>query len=133
MYFGVLFFMTMRRQIAHMYKHKYVPLSFGKVRSKKAGKEEGMYGGGASGSVAASAHSRALVKYNNYTKCKHQKSGSTYLENRHGKRALLHLLGLLELMHISENRTRTIGLSMISHISYKTSFKIYVLLFLSSS
>ena len=55
MYFGVLFFMTMRRQIAHMYKHKYVPISFGKAKPKKAGKEEGMYGGGASGSVAASA------------------------------------------------------------------------------
>ncbi|EED90157.1 predicted protein, partial [Thalassiosira pseudonana CCMP1335] len=32
MYFGVLFFMTMKRQIAHMYKHRYVPISFGKSK-----------------------------------------------------------------------------------------------------
>ena len=51
MYFGVLFFMTMKRQIAHMYKHKYVPISFGKHKYKDAGKETGEYGGGMAGSI----------------------------------------------------------------------------------
>jgi len=46
MYFFILFFMTMKRQIMHMYKHKYVPISFGKSKYKNAGKEMGMYGGG---------------------------------------------------------------------------------------
>ena len=46
MYFFVLFFMTMKRQILHMYKHKYVPISFGKAKYKDAGVEHGMYGGG---------------------------------------------------------------------------------------
>ena len=55
MYFGVLFFMTMRRQIAHMYKHKYVPISFGKAKYKDAGKETGEYGGGMGGSIQSSA------------------------------------------------------------------------------
>eukprot|EP00561_Arcocellulus_cornucervis_P004698 CAMPEP_0185813724 /NCGR_PEP_ID=MMETSP1322-20130828/12273_1 /TAXON_ID=265543 /ORGANISM="Minutocellus polymorphus, Strain RCC2270" /LENGTH=188 /DNA_ID=CAMNT_0028510417 /DNA_START=103 /DNA_END=669 /DNA_ORIENTATION=+ len=49
MYFGILFFMTMRRQIAHMYKHKYVPISWGKAKYKGAGTEQGMYGGGMAG------------------------------------------------------------------------------------
>jgi len=49
MYFGVLFFMTMKRQIMHMYKHKYVPVSFGKAKYKDAGVEQGMYHGGMSG------------------------------------------------------------------------------------
>eukprot|EP00567_Pseudictyota_dubia_P015438 CAMPEP_0197447002 /NCGR_PEP_ID=MMETSP1175-20131217/11767_1 /TAXON_ID=1003142 /ORGANISM="Triceratium dubium, Strain CCMP147" /LENGTH=196 /DNA_ID=CAMNT_0042978181 /DNA_START=185 /DNA_END=775 /DNA_ORIENTATION=- len=49
MYFGVLFFMTMKRQIMHMYKHKYVPLSFGKAKYKDAGVEQGMYHGGMAG------------------------------------------------------------------------------------
>ena len=48
LYFFVLFFMTMKRQIMHMYKHKYVPISFGKVKYKDAGVEHGMYGGGMS-------------------------------------------------------------------------------------
>lgn len=48
LYFGVLFFLTMKRQIMHMYKHKYVPISFGKMKSKNAGKETGVYGGGMS-------------------------------------------------------------------------------------
>lgn len=48
-YFCILFFMTMRRQIAHMYKHKYIPLSFGKSKYSNAGVEQGMYGGGMSG------------------------------------------------------------------------------------
>lgn len=48
LYFFVLFFMTMKRQIIHMYKHKYVPISWGKVKSKNAGVERGMYGGGMS-------------------------------------------------------------------------------------
>jgi hypothetical protein len=49
MYFFVLFFMTMKRQIMHMYKHKYVPISFGKTKYKDAGVENSMYGGGAAG------------------------------------------------------------------------------------
>jgi hypothetical protein len=48
MYFFILFFMTMKRQIMHMYKHKYVPISFGKLKPKNAGVERGMYGGGMS-------------------------------------------------------------------------------------
>ena len=48
MYFFVLFFMTMRRQIMHMYKHRYVPISFGKAKYKDAGVENSMYGGGMS-------------------------------------------------------------------------------------
>lgn len=32
LYFIVLFFITMKRQIAHMIKHKYVPFSFGKPK-----------------------------------------------------------------------------------------------------
>ena len=55
MYFGVLFFMTMKRQILHMWKHKYVPISFGKSKYKDAGKEKGQYGGGMAGSVGQSA------------------------------------------------------------------------------
>lgn len=47
LYFFVLFFMTMKRQIMHMYKHKYVPISFGKAKYKNAGKETGMFQGGA--------------------------------------------------------------------------------------
>lgn len=48
LYFFVLFFMTMKRQIIHMYKHKYVPISFGKAKYKDAGVEHGMYAGGMS-------------------------------------------------------------------------------------
>jgi hypothetical protein len=48
LYFFVLFFMTMKRQIMHMYKHKYIPISFGKAKYKNAGSETGMYGGGMS-------------------------------------------------------------------------------------
>jgi Rer1 family len=46
LYFFVLFFLTMKRQIEHMWKHKYVPISFGKAKRKNAGVESGMYGGG---------------------------------------------------------------------------------------
>mmetsp|Transcript_22642 Transcript_22642/g.33145 ORF Transcript_22642/g.33145 Transcript_22642/m.33145 type:complete len:195 (+) Transcript_22642:155-739(+) len=49
MYFCVLFFMTMKKQIAHMYKHKYVPFSFGKSKYNNAGIEKGSFGGGMSG------------------------------------------------------------------------------------
>mmetsp|Transcript_3591 Transcript_3591/g.4745 ORF Transcript_3591/g.4745 Transcript_3591/m.4745 type:complete len:197 (+) Transcript_3591:130-720(+) len=49
MYFGVLFFMTMKRQIQHMYKHKYVPFSFGKSKYSNAGVETGTFGGGMAG------------------------------------------------------------------------------------
>lgn len=45
-YFFMLFFMTMKRQIMHMWKHKYVPINFGKKKYSKAGREEGLYGGG---------------------------------------------------------------------------------------
>jgi hypothetical protein len=38
LYWCVLFFVTMKRQIAHMVKYKYVPFSFGK---KKYGKNRG--------------------------------------------------------------------------------------------
>ena len=55
MYFGVLFFMTMKRQIAHMWKHKYVPVSFGKHKYKDAGTEHGQYGGGMAGSIPGNA------------------------------------------------------------------------------
>jgi len=46
MYFFVLFFMTMKRQIVHMYKHKYVPISWGKSKYKDSGVENNMFGGG---------------------------------------------------------------------------------------
>jgi hypothetical protein len=49
MYFLILFFMTMKRQIQHMYKHKYVPFSFGKSKYNNAGVETGAFGGGMSG------------------------------------------------------------------------------------
>ena len=49
LYFCMLFFMTMKRQIAHMYKHKYIPFSFGKSKYSNAGTEAGMFGGGMSG------------------------------------------------------------------------------------
>ena len=49
MYFCILFFMTMKRQIAHMYKHKYVPFSFGKSKYANAGVESGAFGGGMAG------------------------------------------------------------------------------------
>lgn len=48
MYFFILFFMTMKRQIMHMYKHKYVPISWGKSKYKDAGVEHGMFSGGSS-------------------------------------------------------------------------------------
>ncbi len=41
--------MTMKRQIAHMYKHKYVPFSFGKSKYANAGVEGGAFGGGMAG------------------------------------------------------------------------------------
>mmetsp|Transcript_17955 Transcript_17955/g.40789 ORF Transcript_17955/g.40789 Transcript_17955/m.40789 type:complete len:151 (-) Transcript_17955:1968-2420(-) len=46
-YFFMLFFMTMKRQILHMWKHKYVPISWGKQKYK--GGAEGAYGGGVRG------------------------------------------------------------------------------------
>lgn len=48
-YFFMLFFMTMKRQILHMWKHKYVPLNFGKAKYKHAGKETGIFAGGMQG------------------------------------------------------------------------------------
>ena len=44
MYFIALFFLTMKRQIKHMIKYKYVPFSFGKTKYK--GREGGEGGGG---------------------------------------------------------------------------------------
>eukprot|EP00970_Alexandrium_tamarense_P013987 scaffold3786_cov204-Alexandrium_tamarense.AAC.34 len=41
------------RQIAHMYKHRYVPISFGKSKYKDAGKERGEFGGGMAGSIGS--------------------------------------------------------------------------------
>ncbi|ESN96199.1 hypothetical protein HELRODRAFT_67857, partial [Helobdella robusta] len=38
MYFILLFLLTMKRQILHMIKYKYIPFSFGKIRYK--GKDE---------------------------------------------------------------------------------------------
>jgi hypothetical protein len=37
LYFIVLFFITMKRQIKHMIKHKYVPFSFGKAKYQGKG------------------------------------------------------------------------------------------------
>ena len=34
LYFIALFFLTMKRQIMHMYKHRYVPWSSGKAKYK---------------------------------------------------------------------------------------------------
>lgn len=36
-YFFALFFVTMKRQIKHMLKHRYVPFSFGKKSYGKGG------------------------------------------------------------------------------------------------
>jgi hypothetical protein len=47
LYFLMLFFFTMKRQILHMYKHKYVPISWGKTKMKNAGVEK--FGGGMQG------------------------------------------------------------------------------------
>ena len=38
LYFIALFFLTMKRQIKHMIKYKYIPFSMGKTRYK--GREE---------------------------------------------------------------------------------------------
>ena len=38
-YFFVLFFITMKRQISHMMKYKYVPFDFGKTRYAGKSKE----------------------------------------------------------------------------------------------
>ncbi|GMH58002.1 hypothetical protein TrRE_jg6361 [Triparma retinervis] len=51
MYFILLFFFTMKRQIMHMYKHKYVPISWGKAKVKGAGQER--FGGGMKGARRA--------------------------------------------------------------------------------
>ena len=47
LYFIVLFFFTMKRQILHMYKYRYLPFSWGKTKVKGAGQEK--YGGGMQG------------------------------------------------------------------------------------
>lgn len=51
LYFIMLFFMTMKRQIMHMYKHRYVPITWGKFKPKGAGFEKG--GGGMQGQKRA--------------------------------------------------------------------------------
>ena len=38
LYFFILFYITMKRQISHMIKHKYVPWNFGKTTYNNAGK-----------------------------------------------------------------------------------------------
>lgn len=38
LYFIILFAVTMKRQIRHMIKHRYVPWSWGKVKYSTAGK-----------------------------------------------------------------------------------------------
>ncbi|GMH84597.1 hypothetical protein TrVE_jg1477 [Triparma verrucosa] len=48
LYFITLFFFTMKRQIMHMVKHRYVPVSWGKKKVRGAGVEK--YGGGMKGS-----------------------------------------------------------------------------------
>ncbi|KAG2266594.1 hypothetical protein Bca4012_075934 [Brassica carinata] len=45
-YWVVLFFLTMRRQISHMIKHKYIPFSIGK--QKYSGRRSSASSGGAS-------------------------------------------------------------------------------------
>ena len=47
LYFLILLFFTMKRQILHMVKHKYVPFSFGKKKVHGAGREK--FGGGMQG------------------------------------------------------------------------------------
>jgi len=41
MYFCVLFFVTMKKQIEHMMKHKYVPFSWGKPKPAAGGGKGG--------------------------------------------------------------------------------------------
>jgi hypothetical protein len=48
----MLFFMTMKQQIKHMIKHKYLPWSWGK---KQYGKGKGGGGGGGGGGTADAA------------------------------------------------------------------------------
>ena len=40
-YFCALFFVTMRRQVRHMIKHRYIPFSLGKARYKGGGGKKG--------------------------------------------------------------------------------------------
>ena len=41
MYFIALFVLTMKRQIKHMIKYRYIPFSFGKTKYKGKGEGEG--------------------------------------------------------------------------------------------
>ena len=50
-YFIALFVLTMRKQIAHMIKHRYIPFSFGKKR----------YGGGGGGGGGGAAKTREAL------------------------------------------------------------------------
>jgi len=53
MYFVMLFFITMRRQIQHMIKHKYVPFSYGKMRYQGKPESSKTYAGGVAGGKSA--------------------------------------------------------------------------------
>lgn len=53
-YFIVLFILTMKRQIRHMIKHKYLPFNLGKKRYKSQGGGGALGGGGASKRMPAS-------------------------------------------------------------------------------
>ncbi len=41
LYFIALFFLTMKRQIKHMIKYKYVPFSFGKTKYRSKDESNG--------------------------------------------------------------------------------------------
>jgi hypothetical protein len=55
LYFLVLLVVTLRKQIAHMVKHRYMPCSFGKPTYQKKGAGAGGSGGGQLGGAGAAA------------------------------------------------------------------------------
>jgi hypothetical protein len=57
MYFLVLFGLTMRNQIAHMLKHGYIPISFGKAKYGGKGKAAAATSSGLSAAEAAAKSS----------------------------------------------------------------------------
>jgi hypothetical protein len=73
-YFAALFGLTMRNQISHMFKHRYVPLSWGKATYGGGGgggggkdKKKGVSGGGGgmkgdSGSSSGISAAEAMFK-----------------------------------------------------------------------
>ncbi|CAO3652504.1 unnamed protein product [Mucor fragilis] len=54
-YFCLLFALTMRRQIQHMIRYKYVPFDFGKRKYKKVVDMDALNGGGESSSPSGTA------------------------------------------------------------------------------